>query len=34
MRRAFVIFLAICFMTFSLDRRFVYSRCSLGSCSR
>ena len=28
MRRAFVIFLAICFIAFSLNSRFVYSRCS------
>ena len=34
MRRAFVIFLAISFLAFSLDGRFVYFRLSLGCCSR
>ena len=33
MRRVFVIFLAVCFIAFSLDGRFVYSGCSLGSDS-
>ena len=33
MRRVFVIFLAIYIIAFSLDRRFVCSRCSLGPSS-
>ena len=34
MRRAFGIFIAICFIVFSVDGRFVYFRLSLGCGSR